>query len=119
MIKKEMDIKKIIIILLISLNSFGQQKIDDLPKVIIERFGIDIVPNEKTAIKLTKIIFKERFVNIRNFNNFKPFEVKLICEGKVWEVKIENKIEKPYKFAYFIRINKNTGEVLNLWDSGK
>ena len=112
-----MDTKTtLLILLLIAFNSklIGQQKVDDLPKEIIVRYGIDMVPNEKSAIEISKIIFKERFVNLK-YKYFKPFMVCLIADGKVWDLVLSPKKEEMHPIIYHIRINKNTGEIINFW----
>jgi hypothetical protein len=119
--KKDLVIKKIFIYLffvsLISCKSLGQKSnnpITDLPKEIDTRYGIDIVPNEKTALKIAEIILEERFVNV-NFNDLKPFQINLIADEKVWEIIVVEKVFKGKITTYNLRINKNTGEILNLW----
>lgn len=113
--------KKILILLVIFLtfinNAFSQRKVDDLPKNITQSYGTDIIPDEKTAIKIAEIILLKRYVNIDSLNYFKPFKVKLICNDRVWELKLEEIEDKIYKKNYNIRLNKNTGEVLNIWSS--
>jgi hypothetical protein len=112
-----MDTKKTLLVLLLIVFSnkiIGQQKVDDLPKEIIVRYGIDMVPNEKSAIEISKIIIKERFVNLK-FKYFKPFIVSLIADGKLWDLVLSPKKEEIHPIIYHIRINKNTGEIINFW----
>lgn len=120
-----MDIKKYIICLigglLTSCSSTAQKKgynpIKDLPKEIVVKFGIDIIPNEDLALKVAESILREHNRNVE-FNDLKPFTINLIADGKVWDISISDKPNTEYRVirrTYHLRINKNTGEVLNYW----
>ena len=118
--KKDPVIKFILlfsIIMLLNFNSYSQEvfnPITDLPKEIAERYGTDIVPDEKTALKIAEIIFKAGYINTK-FDKLKPFEIKLIADNRVWEVKAVQQTFINKKTIFCIRINKNTGEVLNFF----
>lgn len=119
--KKGKDIRSLILILLaltlINCKSSVQVKsnpVEGLPKEIKTRYSIDMVPNETIALNLSQIILQERFLNTK-FENLKPFEINLIAEGKVWDIKVTEKVFKNKTTTYHLRINKNTSEILNLW----
>ncbi|MBN9284403.1 MULTISPECIES: hypothetical protein [unclassified Flavobacterium] len=90
--------------------------VTDLPKKITERYAIDIVTDKEMALKLADIIYKEQYRNI-DFEQLKPFTVNLIADGKVWEIIASSKkVGVPgVDRTYYLRINKNTAEVINLW----
>lgn len=88
--------------------------IKDLPEIINSKYVIPMIPDEETALQYAEIIFKKRYKGM-DFEEVKPFEVYLIAEEKVWDIKAP--VDKRLKgIAYFhLRINKNTGEILNSW----
>ena len=89
--------------------------ITSIEKPLKSRYGTDVIYSEATALIITQTIFEERYENI-DFEKFKPFIINLIEDKKVWEIIASKKIG-PYTPTYTIRINKNTGEILNLWKS--
>ena len=119
-----MDIKKLIFILLLSITnqiiysqeeSYFDDNMSDRKNYDIKySYLIDIIPDEETAIQYADIILKKRYVNIK-IENLKPYKIKLIDDGKVWEIKLPKYKDIKYKFYYNIRINKNTGEILDIW----
>lgn len=97
-------------------NNNKRDRMKDLPKNINITYGTDIIPDEETALKYTYLIFKSRYINV-SFEDMKPYIINLTANGKVWEVKA---LIRNYKNKYYIiRINKNTGEILNIWLEGK
>lgn len=95
-------------------NTKVRDRIKDLPKKINVVYVINIISDENTAIEYAKIILKKRYPNV-SFEKLEPFEITSIAEGKVWEVKIPTDPQLRGIAHYHIRINKNTGEILNFW----
>jgi len=85
--------------------------IDELPCTIVERYGIDLIPDESTLIKYIDILINKRYSI--DLEESKPYQISLINE-KIWQVvmKLNCRFCKLY-----ININKNTGEVLNFYKS--
>lgn len=102
--------------LLISSPVFAQHKnpVTDVPEFIKQKYGEDLVSDEKMALQLTDIYFKKNYIN-NNFDLMKPYEIRLIADGKVWEIIAIEQTFSNKKTPFCIRINKNTGEVLNLF----
>lgn len=88
--------------------------IKELPNSIQNNFGTDILPNKEVAIKVCEIILLERYKNV-DFNNYKPFIIESISEDRVWYIRAVQKDNPQRKHVYNIKINKNTGEVYNIW----
>lgn len=88
--------------------------INDLPKEINCRYVIPIIPNKETALQMVDVIVKNRYVNV-DFDKLKPYEIKLIANHKVWEVKITQEVFLRKYTYYYIRLNRNTGEVIDIW----
>jgi hypothetical protein len=112
--------KSILLLLLLTVFNGCKSMKDDspvtrLPKKVNYRYGIDLIENEKIALDFTKLILKNKYKNI-DFDNSK-YIVKLILDDRVWEIEVVinrtgiTGIDK----TFFIRINRNTGEVYNLW----
>ncbi|MDR6513925.1 hypothetical protein [Chryseobacterium camelliae] len=114
-------LKKILILLYffpLCITAQQQEKCSDkkrgikqLPCTIVNRYGIDMIPDEETAIKYVDILIRKR--DLLDPERCKPYQINLIADNRVWEVVI-----KSYKCSYckiFININKNTGEVLNIY----
>lgn len=106
------------LLMILSVKLYAQDTISDpikdLPKEIQFHYGTDIIPDESTAMELAEVILKNRYRST-NFKKLKPFEINLIADNKVWDVKI---VQNTFRFKtteYHIRLNKNTGEVLNIW----
>jgi len=101
----------------VSAQELTNERIDtvkELPKVIAVRYGNDLVPDENTAVQIADVILKRRTASV-NFDKLKPYLVKSIADDKVWEIKITQEVFVG-KFSYwYVRINKNTGEILNIW----
>lgn len=123
-IKKEMIINKKNILLIMCMFShiiYSQETPDlkrdpirDLPEEISFKYGTDIIPDKETALEYADIILKKRYINTK-IDELKPYEITLIEEDKVWEIKLPTDT-RLRGIAYFhIKINKNTGEVLNIW----
>lgn len=95
-------------------NDPNYDPIKDLPEIINSKYVIPMIPNEETALQYAEIILKKRYKGM-DFEEVKPFEVHLIADEKVWD--IQAPVNKRLRgIAYFhLRINKNTGEVLNSW----
>ncbi len=97
-------------------NKVNYDPIKDIPNKITNRYGTDIVINDKMATSIAEIIFKEHD-KYNSFEDYKPFSCKLVSDGKIWEI-IAKPISNQTKMArkkYYLRLNKNTGEVLNFW----
>lgn len=87
--------------------------IDQLPCTIAYRYGIDVMPDEDSAVRYVDILIKKR--NFLEPEKAKPYQVSLIADNKVWHI-----VVKSYNCRYckiYININKNTGEVLNFYRS--
>ena len=112
----------LIIIFFFPLSLMAQKKIkckdkdrgvDQLPCKLIDRYGLDVIPDEETAIKYTDLLIEKR--ELLNPDKAKPYEISSIAGNKVWHI-----VVKSYKCRYckiYININKNTGEVLNFYRS--
>lgn len=102
--------------LLISSPVFAQHKnpVTDVPEFIKQKYGEDLVSDEKMALQLADIYFKKNYIN-KNFDLMKPYEIRLIADRKVWEIIAIEQTFSNKKTPFCIRINKNTGEVLNLF----
>lgn len=87
--------------------------IKDLPKEIKERYIIPLVGNKDTALSISKLIIKERYQKV-NVNALIVDKAVLIADEKVWEIVLKNPVP-GFMPVYNIRINKNTGEILNFW----
>ena len=86
--------------------------IDELPCTIVERYGIDVIPDESTLMKYIDILINKRYSI--DLEESKPHQISLISNEKIWRVvmKLNCRFCKLY-----ININKNTGEVLNFYRS--
>jgi len=87
--------------------------VDQLPCKFIDRYGLDVIPDEETAIKYTDLLIEKR--ELLNPDKAKPYEISSIAGNKVWHI-----VVKSYKCRYckiYININKNTGEILNFYRS--
>src|SRR5690606_10831481 len=125
-IQKEKDIKNIVFIIFMCFitqistsqekKSKGYDRIKDLPKKIDVVYGTDIIPDKETALQYADLIFKTRYPNTP-FDNLKPYTINLIADERVWEVKVP--IGNNNNKYYILRINKNTGEIINIWLEGK
>ncbi len=111
---------KILIIWLFSMvgcSSVAQSinPIRDTPLPIKERYGIDLISSKELAVKIAELIWKEKYND--DIDSYKPFKVKLVNDGKVWEVIGVNKAKNRsiLKRVYHMKINRNTGEILNNW----
>ncbi len=87
--------------------------IKDLPKVINERYVIPLVGNKDTALNISKLIIKERYQKV-NIEALIVDKAILIADERVWEIVLKSPVS-GFMNVYNIRINKNTGEVLNFW----
>lgn len=106
------------LLMILSVKSFAQDTISDpikdLPKEIKSHYGTDIIPDESTAMELAEVILKNRYRST-NFKKLKPFGINLIADDKVWDIKIVQNTFRVKTTEYHVRLNKNTGEVLNIW----
>lgn len=119
-----MDIKKLIFISLLSITNqiiYSQEESFFYDRQSEERkydikigFLTDIIADEKTAIEYAYIILKNRYVN-NNIENFSKYKIQLIENDKIWDIKVPKYDDPKYKYYYNIRINKNTGEILDIW----
>lgn len=87
--------------------------IKDLPKEINERYVIPLVGNKETALSISKLIIKERYQKV-NVEALIVDKAILVADEKVWEIVLKSPVS-GFMHVYNIRINKNTGEVLNFW----
>ena len=82
---------------------------------ITERYGIDLISSEELAAKIAEAIWTEKYIN-DDIQLYKPFEVRLIDDGKVWEITGNSPhTGTVIKRVYHMKINKNTGEILRNW----
>jgi len=110
-----------ILVLFIS-NTYAQQPDNDipfnqqLPNKIERRYGNDLIKDKKMATDYALLIFKSVYKNV-DFDNLESIEIREIAENKVWDIKaVRLALPNSNKYFYYnIRINKNTGEVLNIW----
>ena len=119
-----MNIKKLVFIILLSITNqiiysqeefyFYENQSEDRKYDIKIRYLNDIIADEKTAIEYAYVVFKNRYVNI-NIENFSKYKIQLIENDKIWDIKVPKYDDPKYKYYYNIRINKNTGEILDIW----
>ena len=103
-------------------NTYAQQPDNDipfnqqLPNKIERRYGNDLIKDKKMATDYALLIFKSVYKNV-DFDNLESIEIREIAENKVWDIKaVRLALPNSNKYFYYnIRINKNTGEVLNIW----
>lgn len=88
----------------------------DLPKELNYKYGKPMIPDEETALQYADLVLKKRY-NIP-FDEFKPYQIKLIADDRVWEIKVSIERYVGRYVYYFIRINKNNGEIVNCWREG-
>lgn len=88
--------------------------IDELPCKFVNRYAIDVIPDEETAIKYTNILVNKR--DLLNPEEVKPYQISLTANNKVWHIAVKS--NKCIYCKIYININKNTGEVLNHYKSG-
>lgn len=121
--KKDLVIKKLSIYFSIfsligcsALKQTNYNPITDLPKEFGVRYGTDVISKKESALKIAEILFSEDSPNT-NFEVYKPFKIKLIADGKVWDIEATTQEEnfEGIRKTYHIRFNKNTAEVLNFW----
>lgn len=87
--------------------------IRDIPKEIKEKYVIPLVGNEETALGIAKLIIKERYKDV-NIDSLTLEKIELVSEEKVWEIVLKTP-NAGFGLIFNIRINKNTGEILNYW----
>lgn len=80
-----------------------------------QKFDVDLVPNEKTAIEIANIIWSARYEGLKWYKDL-PYTV-VLEDNKVWYVK--NNLPKGYygKILH-IKINKYDGRILYIWSEG-
>lgn len=88
--------------------------IREVPKKILYKYATPLIPDEETAIEYADIVLKKRYKNI-DFNQLKPYEIKLIADDWIWEIKVTQQVFYWKKSYFYLRINKNTGEIVNFW----
>lgn len=88
--------------------------IRDLPKEITIKYSIDIIPDKETALEYADLILKNRYINTK-IDDLKPYEIELNKEGTVWKIKLPTDNRLRRKAYFHLNINKNTGEILNIW----
>jgi len=117
MIIKRLRNKKLVLLLLLCLifiiGCKTRENLGQSNNIIQNRYGNDIISNEKIALKYAELIFNHRYKNV-DFSSFKPFEISSIENGKVWYVIAKKKTLHIYEPKYSIKINKNTAEILEL-----
>ena len=79
-----------------------------------QKFDRDLVPDEKTAIRLADAIWDARY-GIKKGTRDLPYTIKL--EKGVWYIKT-NLPEGYYGKVFNIKINKYDGKVLYIWSEG-
>lgn len=105
----------VLFFVIVSCSSAKKVSDSDIQSPIIERYGTDLISSEELAAKIAEIIWTERYVNDK-IQLYKPFEVKLIENGKVWEITGNSPLKgNVIKRTYHMKINKNTGEILRNW----
>jgi len=92
--------------------SYGKY-IDETKKP--QKFEPDLVPDEKTAIKLADVIWDARYGTPKGIRNM-PYTVTLE-ENKVWYIKTN--LEKGFfGQVLHIKINKYDGKIIYVWSEG-
>ncbi len=87
-------------------------KLEHVTFTLVERYGIDLISSKELASKIAEAIWTEKYIN-DDIQLYKPFTVKLINDGKIWEVIGNSPLKgNVHKREYHMLINKNTGEVL-------
>ena len=80
-----------------------------------QKFEPNLVPDEKTAIKLADVIWDARYGTPKGIRNL-PFTVTLE-ESQVWYIKTN--LEKGFiGQVLHIKINKYDGRILYVWSEG-
>lgn len=87
--------------------------IKDIPKNITNRFVIPMVNNKETALGMCKLIIKERYAKV-DVDKLVLDKAILVANDKVWEIVLRTP-NLGFGYIFNIRINKNTGEILNFW----
>lgn len=87
--------------------------IKDLPNLVNERYVIPLVGNKETALNISKLIIKERYQKV-NVETLIVDKAILVANEKVWEIVLKSPVS-GFMHVYNIRINRNTGEILNFW----
>lgn len=77
-----------------------------------QKFKEDLVPDEKTAIKIANAIWDVKYSAIKGVRDL-PYTV-LLEENKIWFIQT-NLPKGAYGMVLSIRISKNDGQVLYLW----
>lgn len=88
--------------------------IRDIPKKINYKYVNPIIPDKETALLYADVIFKKRYKNV-DFDSLKPYDIKLVAEDWIWEVKVTQETFQGKYTYFYLRINKNTGEIVNSW----
>ena len=87
--------------------------VKDLPKEINERFVIPRIKSKETAVEICRLIIKDHNERI-NVKELIVEKATLISNDRVWEIVLKTP-NSGLCCIYNIRINKNTGEILNFW----
>lgn len=87
--------------------------IRDIPSEITERYVIPLVGDKDTALAISKLIIKESYKNVA-IESLIIEKIALVANGKVWEIALKTP-NAGFGLFFTIRINKNTGEILNYW----
>lgn len=105
----------ILLFIFISCSTSRKTNISDLEYPIVDRYGIDLISSDSLAANIAEIIWTEKYIN-DDIQLYKPFEVKLSDNGKIWIVIANNPNKSTViKRTYHMHINKNTGEILRNW----
>jgi hypothetical protein len=114
-----MKIKIIILFMIVSLLGCKSKQIEthdlvkDIPKEIKERYIPDLIQNKESAIAIAKIIIKEHYKDL-DVDTLVLSKIMLVANDKVWEIVLTTP-KAGFGNVFNIRVNKNTGEILNYW----
>lgn len=96
----------------ITISEQNDRSYSELPAHINQRYGSDIIDNQEMALKFARLVFENKYKYV-NFDSLCTFKIESISEDRVWEIVASNP-KIYYSRQYTMRINKNTGEILNL-----
>jgi hypothetical protein len=93
-------------------NNIHQDAVRDIPKKIKVVYLKNLIDSKETAIKLGELIIRD-YYSLKEIN-LKVLSANLVSDEKVWDILFSN-AEAGFTHRYIIRLNRNTGEVLNIW----
>jgi len=79
---------------------------------MVQNFEDDLVPDEKTAIKIADAIWDVKYSNIKGARTL-PYTV-ILEDNKIWYVRT-NLLEGSFGMVLHIKINKYDAKILYLW----